>query len=260
MGVRPQILMLRDASDCEILCYDRAVIPMMALFQPSPFIFFLLKKQFDRIRSTMPVQFSPVCNFHQHPAFPSRYDRDHVCLLDRSSEHLDHLPFPDMTDFNEDIADKIRQWVEIPPCSHCGAVLLRGMSHEFCCKPFAGRIRTECFAGICGYWRHHMKPTVHVLGIHLPGQKTALTSGPDDTLGKIDISSPLERYFGHPIDSSYDQLTDIDYHSRYSVDASPASCNVNKDVCEPARFANPRKNSTICILRSFTHGCMNFLP
>jgi hypothetical protein len=29
----------------------------------------------------------------------------------------------------------------------------------------------EYFAGICGYWRHHMKPTVHVLGIHLPGQK-----------------------------------------------------------------------------------------
>jgi hypothetical protein len=41
--------------------------------------------------------------------------------------------------FNEDIADKIRQWAEIPPCPHCGAVLLRGMSHEFCCKPSAGR-------------------------------------------------------------------------------------------------------------------------
>jgi hypothetical protein len=29
---------------------------------------------------------------------------------------LDHLPFPDVRDFNEDIADKIRQWAEIPPC------------------------------------------------------------------------------------------------------------------------------------------------
>jgi hypothetical protein len=37
---------------------------------------------------------------------------------------------------------------------------------------------SECFAGICGYWRHHMKPTVHVFGIHLPGQKIVLTSGP----------------------------------------------------------------------------------
>jgi hypothetical protein len=116
---------------------------MMALLQPHHFIFFLLKKQFDRIRSTVPVQFSSVFNFHQHPAFPSRYDRDHVCLLDRSSEHLDHLPFPDMRDFNEDIADKIRQWGEIPPCPHWSAVLLREMSHEFCCKSFTGRIRNH---------------------------------------------------------------------------------------------------------------------
>jgi hypothetical protein len=138
-----QILMSRDVSDCEILRYDPAVIPKMALLQPSRFIFFSLKKQFDRIRSTVPVQFSSVFNFHQHPAFPSRYDRDRVCLLDRSSGYLDHLAFPDMRDFDEDIGDKIRQWAEIPPCPHFGAVLLRGMSHEFYCKPFAGRIRNN---------------------------------------------------------------------------------------------------------------------
>jgi hypothetical protein len=63
---------------------------------------------------------------------------------------------------------------------------------------------SEYFTGICGYWRHHMKPTVHVLGIHLPGKKIILTSVPDDALEKIDIPSPLERYFGRPIDSSYD--------------------------------------------------------
>jgi hypothetical protein len=56
---------------------------------------------------------------------------------------MDPLPFPDMRDFGEDIADKIRQWAEIPPYPHCGAVLLRGMSYEFCCKPFAGRIRNH---------------------------------------------------------------------------------------------------------------------
>jgi hypothetical protein len=109
MFVRPQILMSRDVSDCEILCCDPAVIPMMALFQPSRFIFFLLKKQFDLIRSTVPVQFSSVFNFHQHPGLPYCYDPDHVYLMDRSSGYLDHLPFPDMRYFNEDIADKIRQ-------------------------------------------------------------------------------------------------------------------------------------------------------
>jgi hypothetical protein len=49
--------MLRNVSDCEILCYDPAVIPMMALLQPCRFIFFLLEKQFDLIRSTMPAYF-----------------------------------------------------------------------------------------------------------------------------------------------------------------------------------------------------------
>jgi hypothetical protein len=60
----------------------------------------------------------------------------------------------------------------------------------------------------------------------------------------------LKDIFGHPIDSSYNQLTYIDYHSRYSVDARPASCDGDKNVCEPVRFDNPRKNSAICILRS----------
>jgi hypothetical protein len=109
---------------------------------------------------------------------------------------------------------------------------------------------SEYFAGICGYWQHHMKPTVHVLGIHLPGQKIVLTSGSGDALEQIDIPSPLERYFGRPIDRSYHQLTFIDYHSRYSVGTSATSCDVDKDVCEPVRFANPRKNSAICILCS----------
>jgi hypothetical protein len=135
--------MARAVSDCEILCYDRAVIPMMALLQPSHFIFFLLKKQFNRIRSTVPVQFSSVLNFHRHPVFPSRYDRDYVRLLVWSSGYLDHLPFPDMRDFDENIADKIGQRAEIPLCPHCDIVLLQGMSYEFCCKTSAGRIKNH---------------------------------------------------------------------------------------------------------------------
>jgi hypothetical protein len=109
---------------------------------------------------------------------------------------------------------------------------------------------SECFAGTCGYWGHRMKPTVHVLGIHLPGQKIVSTYGPGDALEKIDTPSPLERYFGRPIDSSYDQSSYIDYHSRYSVDVRPASCDVDKDVSQPVHFASPRKNSAICILPS----------
>jgi hypothetical protein len=51
---------------------------------------------------------------------------------------------------------------------------------------------SECFAGICGYWRRYMKPTVHVLGIHLPGQKIVLTSGPGDALEKTDTQALLK--------------------------------------------------------------------
>jgi hypothetical protein len=69
-------------------------------------------------------------------------------------------------------------------------------------------------------------------------------------LEKIEIPSPLERYFGRPTDILNDQLTYVDHQSRYSVDARLASCDVDKDICKPVRFANPRKNSAICILRS----------
>jgi hypothetical protein len=82
------------------------VIAMIARLQPSYFIFFLLKKPFDRIRSTVPIQFSSVFNFHQHPAFLSRDDCDQVCLLDRSSWYLDHLPFPDMGIFMKTLQTK----------------------------------------------------------------------------------------------------------------------------------------------------------
>jgi DNA polymerase III delta prime subunit len=109
---------------------------------------------------------------------------------------------------------------------------------------------SECFAGICGYWRHHMKPSVRILGIHLPGQKIVLTSGPGDSRDKIDIPSPLERYFGRPKDCRYDELTYLEYHSRYSVDDCPTSEYAFPDVCEPVRFSNERKKPVLCIINS----------
>jgi hypothetical protein len=77
----------------------------------------------------------------------------------------------------------------------------------------------------------------------------SLTYVPVGALEKTDIPSPLERYFGRPIDGSYDQLPYINYRSRYSVNGRPISCNSNKNVWEPIHFANPRKNSAICIVR-----------
>jgi hypothetical protein len=66
---------------------------------------------------------------------------------------------------------------------------------------------SECFAGIFGNRRHDMKPTVQILGMHLPGKKIVLTAWPADAVEKLDIRSPLERYLGCPTDISLDQLT-----------------------------------------------------
>jgi hypothetical protein len=95
-----------------------------------------------------------------------------------------------------------------------------------------------------------MKPTVQLLRIHLPGQKVVLPSGPDDALDKIDVPSPLERYFGWLTDDSYDELTCLEYHSRYSVDALLKSSESCPDVCQPVWFANERETSVLCILNS----------
>jgi hypothetical protein len=86
-----------------------------------------------------------------------------------------------------------------------------------------------------------MKPTVHILAIHLPAQKIVLARDPDESLKRIHIVSPFERWFGRPIDSSHDQLIYIGDHSRYSLDARSFSRDVERDVCQPVHFANPSK-------------------
>jgi hypothetical protein len=129
-----------NVSVCQTLSCDPAGIPILALLQPRYFIFFSLKNQFDRIRSTVLVQFFSVFIFQQLPAFRSFYDRDHLCLLDQSAGHLNHLPFPDMREFDQEIANEIPDWVELPPCPHCDPVLLRGWQHIFYCQPFVDRI------------------------------------------------------------------------------------------------------------------------
>jgi hypothetical protein len=50
----------------------------------------------------------------------------------------------------------------------------------------------ECFAGICGYWRHHMEPASPILGIRLPQQKIVLTFGPANALTKTIFQTVLK--------------------------------------------------------------------
>jgi hypothetical protein len=129
-----------DVSESQILCYDLSPIPILAPLQPTRFILLLLKKRFNRIQPTVPVRFFSIFIFQRLPAVLSSYDRDHFSLLGQSAGHLGHLPFPDMSELDQQIADEIRDWAEPPPCPHCGAALRRGMPHKFCCQRFAHRI------------------------------------------------------------------------------------------------------------------------
>jgi hypothetical protein len=56
----------------------------------------------------------------------------------------------------------------------------------------------ESCAAICGFWRHHMRPTVITLGIHLPGKKIVMATVNRDPVDLTDLPRPLERYFGRP--------------------------------------------------------------
>jgi hypothetical protein len=96
-----------------------------------------------------------------------------------------------------------------------------------------------------------MKPTVVILGIHLPDKKVVPTASPADALQKIGIPSSLEKYLGRPTDSSFDELTYLEYYSRYSVDDHQNSDDAHRDVCNPGRFANSRKEVVLCIANSF---------
>jgi hypothetical protein len=108
----------------------------------------------------------------------------------------------------------------------------------------------ECFAVICGCWRHHMKPTVIILNIHLQGKKIVLTSGRSDAQQKIDNPSPLERYLGRPRHVSHDLELYTEYYAGYSLDPKHCASNGQPDLCDPVNYANPRKKPVICIMNS----------
>jgi hypothetical protein len=91
----------------------------------------------------VPVQFFSAFNFQQHTAFSDQYDPDDFCLLNHSSKGMAHFPFPDMREFDREIANRIRNWAECSPCPHCRAVLVQGMPDGFRCNPFRDRIRSN---------------------------------------------------------------------------------------------------------------------
>jgi hypothetical protein len=58
----------------------------------------------------------------------------------------------------------------------------------------ATRMSSACerFPGIYGYRRSHIKLTIRIPELHLPGKKIVLTSGPSNALEEADMPSPFE--------------------------------------------------------------------
>jgi hypothetical protein len=137
------ILLGLDVSLCQILCCDPVLIPLVASLHPRGFAFFPLRSRFARVRSKVPIQFWPAFNFEQYPSFPSSYPDD-FSILSKSSKGLGHFPCRDMKDLDPDMVERIREWGECPPCTHCGVVSHRGMSYAFCCKPIVIKSERIC--------------------------------------------------------------------------------------------------------------------
>jgi hypothetical protein len=107
--VRPHIQQTLDVSGFPLLCRDHSLIPSIATLEPKVFVSFSLKTQFDRILSTIPVQFFSAFNFQQSPAFPDQYKVDDSCLLNYYSKGMADFPFLDMREFDPEIAERIRK-------------------------------------------------------------------------------------------------------------------------------------------------------
>jgi hypothetical protein len=109
----------------------------------------------------------------------------------------------------------------------------------------------ECFANICGNWRHHMNPTVIMLRIHLEGMKIILAQNTDEEKRNVDKLSPLERYFCRPLGDCFDNLTYLQYYSQFIVSAKRTD-NSLADQGIPNHYVHPRKNPAITILHTIS--------
>jgi hypothetical protein len=81
MFVSMKVLTSLEVSAREIFCFDRVVILSLSLLQPKGLTFFLLKRGFSQIRSSVPVPFLSRFNLEQYSSFSSRADPDSVYLL-----------------------------------------------------------------------------------------------------------------------------------------------------------------------------------
>jgi hypothetical protein len=117
----------------------------------------------------------------------------------------------------------------------------------------------ECFAGISGYWRHHLKPAVVLLNSHLPGKKVVLTFDKREGETKVDLPSRVERYFGRPLGDDFERLTYPEYFGSYVLSPQGDAGSGYRDLCHPSYSVNRRKKSVLAGLNSVSIRCLELL-
>jgi hypothetical protein len=117
-----------------------------------------------------------------------------------------------------------------------------------------------CFGDICRYWRHYMKPTVHVLRIHFPGRKSYYHLGPV-TLWKRLISHALLKDISVTRSTLHrtNRLISTITLGILSIPVQPPVTLIKVSANLSASPIEERILQFVSCVQ-FTHGCMNFLP
>jgi hypothetical protein len=108
----------------------------------------------------------------------------------------------------------------------------------------------ESFAALCGFWLHHMRPTVITLGFHLEDQKIVMAGPGEDSAARVNFPSHLERYFDRPQSEDCEHPKSAVYYSGYVLRPRPGGREDMPDRCQPVQFACERETPALCILRS----------
>jgi hypothetical protein len=143
-----------DLSRCQILAYQGWTISGLTGDEAATYRFWFARRSFGWIKLWVCAPLGEVLRFQEHRAFPdlSHHNRQRQDLLNEMLVGGRELPFPDMRGADPRVAARvllpIREWGELAPCRHCGAVILRGLSESLCCRDLEATVARELPPGM----------------------------------------------------------------------------------------------------------------
>jgi hypothetical protein len=104
----------------------------------------------------------------------------------------------------------------------------------------------DCFAQICGDWRHHLSPSVGWLAVYRENKKIVLIHPKSNAKERLNQSSPLERHFLRPRTAEDDDLTFAQYFSLFQITKHNEGI---QNECPQPHHIVPQSNPAIFILK-----------